>query len=514
MKNLLMFACFLICMIGSTACGDPSVTADAMRGSESVGEGRFALKLPSGEAVDVLSWVISRQRFTKSGTVPIDKSTSASFVVGGLPQATGYTIDLTATGVYGTTCSGTAEFAVTAGEITPVDVVVRCSQARRRGGVQVNGELSVCPEIDELNVTPSEVTVGSHLTLSAVAVDTDTPSESLTFTWSAPYGEFSSNEGATTSYTCSEPGVVPVQLTVTDGDCESVSTVSVTCSNECPASDSDPCTVDTCNPDGSTSHEPSGWEGCGAALEAIDICPEASFGEAAILDVQVCNDDLAAALAEAGDETPLEAAWPIYADCVSTAVGCGSVEQDAGAPRSASRVRSAFGGSTVCQVTEYGKCMQDELSDFKKGMLGCTAASLAMAPFTTPVLAAQAFGVCAVTVAAVYTYGTQACRSQYTCASDQSCINEQCVDVGMTITSATYGGNCGQPQGNVTGIVANQCNGLDTCAVWVHNEVFNDPVFGCAKDFSASFACPDGSVGLGYGAAAVGEGYTVLLGCS
>ncbi len=67
--------------------------------------------------------------------------------------------------------------------------------------------------------------------------------------------------------------------------------------------------------------------------------------------------------------------------------------------------------------------------------------------------------------------------------------------VGLNIRSATYGGNCGAPQGNVTRDLALSCNGKPDCAYRVDVERLGDPVPKCGKDFAASYSCaPDATI--------------------
>jgi hypothetical protein len=84
----------------------------------------------------------------------------------------------------------------------------------------------------------------------------------------------------------------------------------------------------------------------------------------------------------------------------------------------------------------------------------------------------------------------------------------------ITVTSATYGGNCGQPKGNVTGFLASACNGKSSCDYEIHWETIGDPAFGCQKDFSVEWTCGPG-INLSTGAAAeAGYGSVVSLGCA
>jgi hypothetical protein len=61
---------------------------------------------------------------------------------------------------------------------------------------------------------------------------------------------------------------------------------------------------------------------------------------------------------------------------------------------------------------------------------------------------------------------------------------------GISITSATYGGNCGAPTGNATWDVAASCNGKTDCTYTISVERLGDPARDCGKDFSVSYFCP------------------------
>ena len=87
--------------------------------------------------------------------------------------------------------------------------------------------------------------------------------------------------------------------------------------------------------------------------------------------------------------------------------------------------------------------------------------------------------------------------------------------LGIQVVSASYGaGSCGTPVGNVTGVVAGECNGEPACDVFVDNSVFSDPSFGCPKDFNADYRCgSDPAVRTASHGPVGGEGYTVSLVC-
>jgi hypothetical protein len=67
----------------------------------------------------------------------------------------------------------------------------------------------------------------------------------------------------------------------------------------------------------------------------------------------------------------------------------------------------------------------------------------------------------------------------------------------ITVTSATYGGNCKTPIGNVTGQVGQQpgvvqpvaCNWTDSCSIPISNQTFGDPAPGCPKSFDIEYTC-------------------------
>jgi len=60
---------------------------------------------------------------------------------------------------------------------------------------------------------------------------------------------------------------------------------------------------------------------------------------------------------------------------------------------------------------------------------------------------------------------------------------------GISVVSATYGGNCGAPGGNATQDVVASCNGRTECSYSVKVERLGDPANGCGKDFAASYFC-------------------------
>jgi len=64
---------------------------------------------------------------------------------------------------------------------------------------------------------------------------------------------------------------------------------------------------------------------------------------------------------------------------------------------------------------------------------------------------------------------------------------------GIVVDHATYGKNCGGPDGNATEGAIDLCNGKASCELQVTTKVFGDPKVGCGKDFTVNYTCPDGT---------------------
>jgi hypothetical protein len=60
----------------------------------------------------------------------------------------------------------------------------------------------------------------------------------------------------------------------------------------------------------------------------------------------------------------------------------------------------------------------------------------------------------------------------------------------LTVQSATYGGNCNAPIGNVTKKVAEMgCNWVESCSIPISVSTFGDPLPECAKNFDVAYSC-------------------------
>jgi hypothetical protein len=229
--------------------------------ADDVGTMGMNLTLPGGQVLNAVSWVVTgpngSPNVVQMGTVNVQDSLSVSFLVAGLPAANSYTITLTGTSVDGSVvCSGSVQFSVTARTTTTVNDLLQCNAALgEAGSAQINAPLYDCAAWNAVSVSPSEVLVGGSVALTATA--TAVNPAAVTYAWSAPSGSFSAAGAASTSFTCTTPGVVTLTLTVGDGPvpdggacnpATSTTTVQVTCDSSADAGSFDA----TVGSDGST----------------------------------------------------------------------------------------------------------------------------------------------------------------------------------------------------------------------------------------------------------------------
>jgi hypothetical protein len=60
---------------------------------------------------------------------------------------------------------------------------------------------------------------------------------------------------------------------------------------------------------------------------------------------------------------------------------------------------------------------------------------------------------------------------------------------GITVRSATYGGNCKAKAGNATASIQSACSGKSACDYMVDVSKLGDPAQGCGKAFTVEYAC-------------------------
>jgi hypothetical protein len=200
--------------------GTSGVPIDASAGGEATGSISAQITLPSGQKFDALLWTITGGGAVgpvQNGLVDVSKSLVAAFVVGNLPSATGYRIDLSATANDGSVvCGGTATFDVAPRATTPVAVAMACNVAT--GGAKVtrtDGSTYDCAAVASVTANPTEVTVGSSVTVSAKANGPDPAS--LSYSWTASSGSFDNPSSATAHFTCATQGVASLTLVAADG---------------------------------------------------------------------------------------------------------------------------------------------------------------------------------------------------------------------------------------------------------------------------------------------------------
>jgi hypothetical protein len=227
--------CGITAVVG---CGEQSSGTNAPAGSsqESSGEVNLALLLGNGSTINSAAYtIVGPNAYSKTGTIDLTSATSLSATIGGIPAGTGYSITISATTVDASaTCSGSSSFSVQARATVTVSVPMTCHEAPRTGSVMVSGVLNVCPTIDSLSATPSEVQIGGTVTLVGAAHDSDAAPSPLSYSWTTTAGTLSAASGQTSTLTCTAPGTATVTLAVADGDpaasCADKLSAQITCS--------------------------------------------------------------------------------------------------------------------------------------------------------------------------------------------------------------------------------------------------------------------------------------------
>ena len=191
--------------------------------TDNTGSVGLQLQLPGGVGVNTASWTITgpngASTVVQTGTVNVQNSQSISFLVGGIPVGSGYTVTLNATATDGvTSCVGSGTFSTTARTTTAVTVLLQCTQPpSEAGSVQINGSAYSCASVSSIAASPSEVNVGATAALSATASGPGADGGAISYAWSAPSGTFDTPNAANANFSCTTAGPVTVTLTVTDG---------------------------------------------------------------------------------------------------------------------------------------------------------------------------------------------------------------------------------------------------------------------------------------------------------
>ena len=233
----------ILALTGASAClgvvgcsSDGSTSAPSPGSSDGkAGEIGLALQVGGGLTVNSATYtIVGPNAFSKTGTIDLSAATSFSATIGGIPAGNGYSISVSATATDGATnCGGSASFNVTARTTTQVTLTLDCHTPPKTGSVAINGTTNVCPVIDELSASPTQVNVGSSIALIGAAHDSDSAPSALSYKWTATSGTFDDATAKSPLFTCTAAGVSTLTLTASDGDtspnCADSLTTTVTC---------------------------------------------------------------------------------------------------------------------------------------------------------------------------------------------------------------------------------------------------------------------------------------------
>jgi len=198
-------------------------------GEQQAGSLGLNLQVASGVTVNTVTYSITGNGFTKTGTIDTSGSPTISGTIGGIPAGKGYTITLTATSAEGdANFTGSATFDVAAGKTASVTIHLKGTATSGNGSVLVNGTLNVGPVVDELTATPLQVYVGSTVSLSGVAKDADAGPSPLTYYWSTTGGVIDHPLQPNAKLTSTKPGTFTVKFAASDGDVTTSASTTVT----------------------------------------------------------------------------------------------------------------------------------------------------------------------------------------------------------------------------------------------------------------------------------------------
>lgn len=224
---------FLAAALVLAAC-----SGEAPPNETSAGSLLLQLELAAGVEISEVRWEISGADMEPMAGV-IDTSApgaTASVEVFGLPPGQGYLVALEATTIDPeVACGGDAFFDVEAGASTEVMVMLNCKPPERLGGVGVNGELNLCPELTKVVVSPLQTSIGDEITLSATAFDPE--GDPITFFWFGGRGEIADSSAPSTTYTCERVGEHAINVWIRDDSfaCSDYWSVEVKCVHGDPA---------------------------------------------------------------------------------------------------------------------------------------------------------------------------------------------------------------------------------------------------------------------------------------
>lgn len=225
---------WVLAVAACSARDDAETPASAEDGVGTLG---LSLQVGTGTVVNSFNYVITGPAgYSRPGVVNVASSSTLSALIGGIPVGSGYLVSLTTSAADGSfACTGSGAFNVAARATSNVKVHLQCREQAKTGSVLVSGDFNQCAAIDGLGASPQSVTVGSSLSLSALAHDGDSLPSALTYAWSVSSGTLSNASAKEPLFTCTSAGDVNVSLTVSDGDCGDTLTTTVSCTPAAPS---------------------------------------------------------------------------------------------------------------------------------------------------------------------------------------------------------------------------------------------------------------------------------------
>jgi hypothetical protein len=218
-----------LAMLVSLGCSTHAPTSDPDGGSFGLG-----LQVASGATLSNASYTIEGPNgFLSAGSVAVGASPDVPVTVSHLPLGSGYLLSIDATASDGVTvCSGSTSFDV-ADSAATFSVIVHLDCAVPSGDVNVQATLNICPVIDGIDASPTDVKRGGVSQLTLFAHDSDTGPSSLSYSWAVNGIKLARQTAPTLSFTCTSRGDVTITAGVSDGDpdptCADSSAVKVTC---------------------------------------------------------------------------------------------------------------------------------------------------------------------------------------------------------------------------------------------------------------------------------------------
>ncbi len=178
----------------------------------------FGLQLSPGTTVSEAVYTISGpNEYFSAGSVAVGESADVTVPLGHLPIGIGYELDLTAAASDGQTiCEGSSVFDVTDGN--PTTVVVHLACAVPSGDVAVSASINICPMIDSLGASPTDVRLGGTVALTSSAHDSDLGPSPLSYKWMINGAPLRPQASPNLNFVCSAVGTFNFTLSVADGD--------------------------------------------------------------------------------------------------------------------------------------------------------------------------------------------------------------------------------------------------------------------------------------------------------